>query len=560
MDWVAPTDTGGSAVTNYTVELSRDGFSWVSVRSVDSTATQFVVSGLLPGTSYQVRVAAVTAFGKSVYLTGLVTTAIVASNAPSGFKSSVITGSGFTLDWTAPTDTGGSPILSYSIEYSTDAGVSWSNAREVASLSTQLKLSGLLPVTNYLFRIATVTAFGKSTYLTGIITTSVAAASTPTSLVVASVTTNKVSLAWSAPLSNGGSAVTSYLVEVSSDSGSTWTVVPRAANDVFGITASALGAGKTYLFRVSAVTGFGVGQPTSPISVSTMQLSGPAAPSAFKVTSIKSTGVALSWKAPVVVNGVKILDYFVDISLDGTTWLPVTKKASATASISVSNLQVATTYQIRISAVATTGTGDYLVGSFTTLPTVPGPPSSLSSSELASSSFVLSWLTEFSGGSAITDYLVEINGGGVSWAKVQRESSANPTALIQNLLPGVKYSVRVKALNSVGMSKVSATFSVTTLPVTPSAPTTVELKSITSALAVITWKAPYNGGAKVTDYQVKYSNDQGKTWVVASKGTSSATTLNIKGLKAKTSYWFSVSARNSVGYSGASQVLTVTTP
>jgi predicted phage tail protein len=291
-----------------------------------------------------------------------------------------------------------------------------------------------------------------------------------------------------------------------------------------------------------------------------MQLSGPAAPSAFKVTSIKSTGVALSWKAPVVVSGVKILDYFVDISLDGATWLPVTKKASATASISVSNLQVATTYQIRISAVATTGTGDYLIGSFTTLPTVPGPPSSLSSSELASSSFVLSWLTEFSGGSAITDYLVEINGGGVSWAKVQRESSANPTALIQNLLPGVKYSVRVKALNSVGMSKVSATFSVTTLPVTPSAPTTVELKSITSALAVITWKAPYNGGAKVTDYQVKYSNDQGKTWLVASKGTSSATTLNIKGLKAKTSYWFSVSARNSVGYSGASQVLTVTTP
>jgi len=560
LGWTAPVDTGGSVVTNYSVELSRDGVTWLLAKTVDSTSTGYVVSGLLTGSSYQVRVAAVTAFGKSAYLNGSATTSLVAPGAPTGFKSSAITGSGFTLDWTAPVDSGGSPVLSYSIEYSTDAGATWSNASEVVSTSTQLKLSGLPPVTNYLFRISAVTAFGKGNYLTGSVATLLAPASAPTSLNVTSVTSEKVSLSWLAPLASGGSAVSGYLVEVSSDAGVSWNIVPRAASDVLGITANSLVAGKTYLFRVSAVTGFGVGQLTNNLSVTTARLSGPAAPTAFNVTSIKSTGVAVAWKAPVVPSGVKVSDYLVEISLDGITWLPVARKASTTASISISNLRVGTNYQMRISTVASSGTSDFLTGSFTTLPTAPAAPSSLSSADVSSTSFMFSWLPEFDGGSPITDYQVEINGGGYSWAKVQRESSANPTSLIQNLSPGVKYSVRVKAINSVGISKVSTALIVTTLPIAPSAPTAVELKSITSTLAVITWKAPYNGGAKITDYQVKYSNDQGQTWMVATKGTSSATTLNIKGLKAKSTYWFVVSAKNSVGYSGFSQVLTVTTP
>jgi len=560
VDWTAPSDTGGSAITNYTVELSRDGVTWVSVKSVDSTVTGFVVSGLLPGTLYQVRTAAVTAFGKSSYLTGSVTTSIVASSAPTGFKSSSVTGSGLTIDWTAPADNGGSAITNYTVEYSNDAGVIWSNARLAASTSTQLKLSGLLPVTNYLFRIAAVTAFGKSAYLTGSVTTLVAQASAPTVLSVPSVTSNKVTLAWSAPLANGGSAVTSYVVEISSDAGSTWTVVPRAPTDLLGITANSLLAGKTYIFRVSAVTSFGTGEATSPLSVTTTQLSGPSAPSDFKVSTIKSTGVAVSWKAPVPPSGVKISNYLVDISLDGTNWVSFTKKDSTTASISISNLQVGTSYQLRVSALATTGTSDYLIGSFTTLPTVATPPSLLTANEITASSFLLSWLPGFSGGSAVTNYIVEINGAGLGWATVPHDSSANSSLLIQNLLPGVKYSARIKAVNSVGVSKVSTTLIVTTLPTVPSAPEALTLKSSTSALTVITWKAPNNGGAKVTDYQVKYSMDQGQTWLLMTKAVSTATLLNIRGLKAKTNYWFTVEAKNSAGFSVVSQVLRVSTP
>jgi titin len=560
VDWTAPTDTGGSAITNYTVELSRDGVTWVSVKSVDSTATGFVVSGLLPGTLYQVRIAAVTAFGKSSYLTGSVTTSIVASSVPTGFKSSSVSGSGLTIDWTAPSDNGGSAITNYSVEYSSDAGITWSNARVAASTSTQLKLSGLLPVTNYLFRIAAVTAFGKSAYLTGSVTTLVAQASAPTALTVVSVTSNKVTLAWSPPLANGGSAVTGYVVEISSDSGSTWTVVPRAANDLLGITANSLLAGKTYIFRVSAVTSFGTGQATSPLSVPTAQLAGPSAPSNFKVTSIKSTAVAISWKAPALPSGVKISNYLVDISLDGTNWVSVTKKDSSTASISISTLQVFTNYQIRVATVATTGISDYLVGYFTTLPSAPTPPSLISAGELGSSSFMLSWLPGFNGGSAVTNYIVEINGAGLGWVTVQHDSSANSSLLIQNLLPGVKYSARIKAVNSVGVSKVSTTLIVTTLPTVPSAVEALTLKSSTSTLTVITWKAPNNGGAKVTDYQVKYSMDQGQTWSLMTKAVSTATLLNIRGLKAKTNYWFTVEAKNSAGFSAVSQVLRVSTP
>ncbi|MEI7419703.1 MAG: fibronectin type III domain-containing protein [Actinomycetes bacterium] len=569
LSWQAPTSLGSPELVTYVVQYSTDGTTWVDANFGTATKTSMSMTSLKADTNYWFRVRGENGgtIGQDTTYMNLAWANTTGKTAvselpgvPSNFRASEISSSGLTIDWTAPLDNGGSAITNYSVEYSNDAGATWTNARLAASTSTQLKLSGLLPVTNYLFRIAAVTAFGKSPYLTGSVTTLIAQASAPTALTVVSVTSNKVTLAWSTPLANGGSAVTSYLVEVSSDSGSTWTVVPRAATDLLGITANSLQAGKTYLFRVSAVTSFGTGQATSPLSVATTQLSGPPAPRDFKVSTIKSTGVAVSWKAPVLPSGVKISNYLVDISLDGTNWLTVTKKVSTTASISISNLQVGTSYQLRVSTVATTGTSDYLIGYFTTLATVSAAPSLLTANEITPSSFLLSWLPGFNGGSAVTNYIVEINGAGSGWVTVPHDISANSSLLIQNLLPGVKYSARIKAVNSVGVSKVSTTLIVTTLPTVPSAPEALTLKSSTSALTVITWKAPNNGGAKVTDYQVKYSMDQGQTWSLMTKAVSTATLLNIRGLKAKNNYWFTVEAKNSAGFSVVSQVLRVSTP
>ena len=68
LTWTAPTSTGGSAITDYTVQYSSNsGSSWTTFSRADSSATSATVTGLTNGTAYTFRVAAVTALGAGAY-------------------------------------------------------------------------------------------------------------------------------------------------------------------------------------------------------------------------------------------------------------------------------------------------------------------------------------------------------------------------------------------------------------------------------------------------------------------------------------------------------------
>lgn len=69
-----------------------------------------------------------------------------------------------------------------------------------------------------------------------------------------------VSLTWTAPAQNGGSAITDYVIQYSSDAGSTWTTFSRAASTITSaVQVTGLTNGTAYVFRVAAVTAVGVG-------------------------------------------------------------------------------------------------------------------------------------------------------------------------------------------------------------------------------------------------------------------------------------------------------------
>jgi hypothetical protein len=124
----------------------------------------------------------------------------------------------------------------------------------------------------------------------------------------------------------------------------------------------------------------------------------------------------------------------------------------------------------------------------------------------------------------------------------------------------MKYTVRVKAVNRVGISKSSTSLYVTTLATAPGTVTGLTVKSVSATGAVITWTAPNIGGSRISDYLAEVSTDNGQTWKAVVKSASSSTTLTLKGLKTKTSYLIRVSAKNSVGYGSVSQGLALTTP
>lgn len=153
VEWVAPTDNGGTAITDYVVErTSNNGVTWETITDGTSALPSATVTGV-NGTTYKFRVKAINSAR-----TG---TASAESNAftlygtPSAPSNLTITPStsSMTLSWTAPTNMGGSTITDYIIESSTDSGVTWTTVTDGVSNATTAVISGLTQAVEYIFRV-----------------------------------------------------------------------------------------------------------------------------------------------------------------------------------------------------------------------------------------------------------------------------------------------------------------------------------------------------------------------------------------------------------------------
>jgi titin len=469
-----------------------------------------------------------------------------------------VTTSGFQLNWVASVSSEGSAVSNYTVEVSRTNGVSWVSVRSGVSTLTRVTVSGAAPGTTYLIRIAAINTSGASSYLTGSVTTVPMLATAPKSLVTSNLTETTVSLAWSLPDSNGGAGITDYQIEVTSNSVNGWTVIPHAAFNTRGFNVSGLLPGRTYQFRVSAVNSVGVGAASNVVMVTTFGGAKPLAPAAINVSNVGVNTVSLVW--PKVISTQKVSNYVLDVSLDGNTWISVGKKVSPSSSIALAGLRPGRTYQVRVAAVNTSGQGTYRLGSFTTLPALSTSPRTLTFTAVAADSFTVNWVAPVSdGGAVISDYLVEVKGGGSDWIQVPRVASNLTSATVSGLKPAVRYAVRVKAVNQVGVSASSSAFNVVTAALAPSAPV-VAVKSMVGNALALSWQVSNDGGARVSDYLVEYSLDNGQTWLKVIKPVSTSKTLVLRGVKAQTKYLFKVTAINRAGLSPASQVLEVTTP
>ena len=82
----------------------------------------------------------------------------------------------------------------------------------------------------------------------------------PTGLTATASGTTTINLSWTAPASNGGSAITGYKIEVSSDDGMTWTdLVADTNSPATTYPHTGLAAGATRHYRVSAINTAGTG-------------------------------------------------------------------------------------------------------------------------------------------------------------------------------------------------------------------------------------------------------------------------------------------------------------
>ena len=572
LNWSAPSSNGGAAITDYLIEYSTNsGTSWSTYADGTSTATSATITGLTTGSSYIFRVSAINSLGTATASSASSSVTAQAATAPSTVGQPTVTmGSNpgdVVLSWTAPA-ANGSAITDYVIEYSTN-GTTWTTFSDGTSTATSATVTGLTLGTSYQFRVKAVNAIGTAAASTSTSSTPVVAVPSALAAAPSVVSTpGQVVLTWAAPSSNGGSAITDYLIQYSSDGGNTWSTWSHTPSTATTATITGLTATSNYSFKISAVNG--AGTATASTVSQTVTAIAPTAPGAVATpTSTPGTNageVVLTWTAPAA-NGSAITDYLVQYSPDGgTTWITFNDGTSTSTSATITGLTLGTSYTFRVQAINSIGSGT-ASNSSSSLPviTVPGTFSSGVSATASPGQVSLSWSAPSSnGGSAITDYLIEYtSNGGTSWSTYAHTASAATNAIVTGLTAGATYSFRVSAINAAGTGPVS-TVAIPVVAQAATAPGAVGQPTATAGAnpgeVVLTWTAPAANGSAITDYVVEYSLDGGVTWVTFTDGTSTATTATITGLTVGTSYVFRVTAINGVGTATAGSTSVAQTP
>ena len=123
IDWDAPTDIGGSAITSYDLQYIRsnasgktDPANWTEVAGIgtDDTGT-YEITGLSPGVQYDVQVRAVNDTGPGPWSESLVVRSPLEQPFAPSLTGVTPRDQGLGATWDAPTEDGGSEITSYDL-------------------------------------------------------------------------------------------------------------------------------------------------------------------------------------------------------------------------------------------------------------------------------------------------------------------------------------------------------------------------------------------------------------------------------------------------------------
>jgi subtilisin family serine protease len=263
LSWSAPPD-GGSPITDYVIERSSNGSSWSAVRDGVNTGTSFWVSALSNGKTYAFRIAATNRAGRGPWSAMVQATPRTVPGAPRSLSAQG-RDSQVTLAWSPPSSTGGAAVTDYVVQWSLD-GRSWTTVADGVSASASATVTGLTNGWSYRFRVAAVNLAGSGSFSSSrSATPRLTVPGTPRSLRgVAGV--GQVSLTWSTPPSDGGSAVVDYVVQWSLD-GQSWTTVNDGWSTSTDVVVTGLMSGQRHWFRVAAVNVAGVGSNTSGLSL-----------------------------------------------------------------------------------------------------------------------------------------------------------------------------------------------------------------------------------------------------------------------------------------------------
>uniref|UniRef100_A0A6C0DS22 Fibronectin type-III domain-containing protein n=1 Tax=viral metagenome TaxID=1070528 RepID=A0A6C0DS22_9ZZZZ len=555
--WSAPSSTGGRPIIDY--RYTTDGSTYLSLATTGTTATITTLSTggpLVNGTGYTILIVAVNGISAGAPSNPKAAIPVSVPSAPVLTAATSSNGS-LILTWRPPTDTGGSAITDY--QYTTDAGQTYISLGTIGITAKISKTSyGMLPLAAMIngnaytvyVRAKTIIGTGASSnYLTGI--------PNPTPPLAPTLNTavggpNDIVLSWTAPVSDGGLPITDYEYNTSNTQAyrslGTTSTTATITTDSNG---QALATGLAYFIVIRAMnTGGGGGVPSSP----PLEATPITAPSITTLISAVAGDkrIILTWTVPAFSGGTAITQYEYNTA-NNSDYVPLTSTLTAsgarTSTITVDsagvNLANGTPYAVSVRARNIIGPGPATV--LTATPAVvPGAPT-INTAVIGNTAVALTWAAPVSnGGSVITSYEYTtdathyVSVGLLTSITVTSTTTVVPAALVN----GTPYTFGIRAINIMGPGLAA------TVTATPSTVPHIPILNLVTAgdhKLTVSWTAPDNGGATITDYEYNTADSAiykslGSTATTAIiTTTSEATPVTLSN---GTPYTISIRARN----------------
>jgi titin len=263
---------------------------------------------------------------------------------------------------------------------------------------------------------------------------------------------------WTAPVSNGGAAITDYRVQYSSNGGTSWTRFADGTSTATSATVTGLTNGTAYVFQVRAVNAAGLGGFGKSAAVTPRTTA--AAPTGM-IGTAGDTQVSLVWTAPVSDGGATITDYRVQYSSNGgTTWTRFADGTSTATSATVTGLTNGTAYVFQVRAVNAAGLGAFGQSAAVTPLPLAAAPTRLTG-RAGDGSVALAWTAPAdTGGLPIVNYVVQYStnySGNVNTASWTKTTSGSNQSRVTVAVPrGITYVFRVAAVTAGGEGALSA--------------------------------------------------------------------------------------------------------
>ena len=321
------------------------GGTYLQIGTTSANIASYGDIGLAVNTTYYYRLRASNASGDSAYSTEVsATTLNAAPAAPTSLAASALSTTQVNLSWTdnSSNETG------FRIERS--IGTTFVEITSVGVGVTSFADTGLLPGTNYLYRVRATNALGDSAYSNQTnATTLVPPPAQPTGLAATSISSSQINLTWTDVATETG-----FKVERKTGAGGTFAQIGTVGPSVTTFSNTGLASGTTFFYRIKATNSGGDSAYSAETSATTLN-SAPPTPTGFAAVAVSASQINLSW-----TDGPSETGYKVERKIGaGGTYAQIATTGADTTTYSNSGLAAGTTYVYRIRASNAAGDSSY---------------------------------------------------------------------------------------------------------------------------------------------------------------------------------------------------------